>query len=50
MNEGINGSPFKLIFDGTTKPELIYQTTDKLMTGSTYLFKLQAMNQIHDSP
>lgn len=47
MNEGILGSPFHLVFNGTNSPELIKFTTPEIMTGSWYDFKLYSMNKAH---
>lgn len=47
MNEGIIGSPFHLIFNGTNSPELIKFTAQNLLTGNWYDFKLYSMNKAH---
>jgi len=45
-DEGIRGSPFEMIYDGTDAPELLRFNATDLVTSFTYTFKLYAMNKI----
>lgn len=45
QDEGIAGSPFGLIFNGTTMPEIISYKVSNLTTALNYTFKLYAANQ-----
>ena len=48
-NEGISGSPFTQIFDGTGRPEVLSFVNENLHSSLTYTFRLYAMNRIHKS-
>jgi hypothetical protein len=48
-DEGILGSPFEMIFDGTDRPELLLFNATSLVTSFTYTFKLYTMNTIFES-
>jgi hypothetical protein len=45
-DEGIKGSPFELIYNGTDRPEMLSTTVTGLTTSFTYTFKLFSMNKI----
>jgi hypothetical protein len=45
-DEGVSGSPFTLIFNGTSKPEIVSFKVTGLLTGMTYSFKLYSVNKI----
>jgi hypothetical protein len=45
-DEGIKGSPFELIYNGTDRPEILSITASGLITSFTYTFKLFSMNKI----
>jgi hypothetical protein len=45
-DEGIAGSPFSLIYNGTSKPEILEHTVSGLQTALTYRYKLYAQNKI----
>lgn len=46
-DQGVSGSPYTLIYNGTGKPELIQYNVTGLTTGQTYSFKLYSMNIIY---
>jgi titin len=48
-DEGVFGSPFELLYDGTNRPELLTVNLTDLMTSLTYTFKLFAHNAIYQS-
>jgi hypothetical protein len=48
-DEGIAGSPFVLIFNGTSQPELVSHNLTGLQTALTYSFQLYAVNKIFRS-
>jgi len=48
-DQGVAGSPFTLIYNGTTYPEIIFFNVTELMTGHIYNFKLYSMNVIYVS-
>jgi|688.fasta_scaffold759238_2 hypothetical protein len=48
-DEGIQGSPFKVIYDGTSKPEIIVYNDTNLQTSLTYTYKLFSINRIFRS-
>lgn len=48
-DQGIAGSPFTLLFNGTAAPEIIFYNVTGLMTGHTYNFQLYSMNIIYPS-
>lgn len=48
-DQGVAGSPFKLIYNGTKSPEMIVYNVSNLMTGHYYNFKLFSMNEIYVS-
>ena len=43
-NQGIAGSPFSLIYNGTGRPEVIFYNVTNLTTGLTYQFYIQSEN------
>lgn len=45
-DQGISGSPFEMIYDGTGKPEMLIFSARELITSLTYTFKLFSMNKI----
>jgi hypothetical protein len=45
-DQGITGSPFEVIHDGTDRPELLRFQAEGLQTSLTYTFKLYSMNVI----
>jgi hypothetical protein len=45
-DEGILGSPFEIIYDGTDRPEILLFNATSLVTSFTYTFKLYTMNTI----
>jgi hypothetical protein len=45
-DEGILGSPFEMIYDGTDRPELLIFNATSLVPSFTYTFKLYTMNTI----
>jgi len=49
-DEGIAGSPYSMIYNGTGKPEQISFIASGLTTGLTYRFKLYSRNAIYKSP
>jgi hypothetical protein len=49
QDEGIASSPFHLIFNGTTRPEIVSFNVSGLQTALTYSFRLYAQNQIFAS-
>jgi len=48
-DQGVAGSPFSLIYNGTRAPEMILYNVTELMTGHYYNFKLFSMNEIYTS-
>lgn len=48
-DEGIVGSPYSIIFNGTGQPELVSFEVTGLLTARTYAFKLFALNKIFAS-
>lgn len=48
-DQGIAGTPDTLIYNGTSRPEVIEYTAENLTTGYSYTFKLYAMNEIWTS-
>lgn len=48
-DEGVFGSPFELLYDGTNRPELLTVNVTNLVTSLTYTFKLTAHNAIYQS-
>ncbi len=48
-DQGVAGSPFTLIYNGTGAPEIIFYNVTDLMTGHYYNFKLYSMNVIYQS-
>ena len=48
-DQGITGSPFQLIYDGTGKPEMLLYTARDLITSLTYTFRLYSHNKIYTS-
>ena len=48
-DQGVAGSPFELIYNGTKAPEMILYNVTGLMTGHYYNFKLFSMNEIYVS-
>lgn len=45
-DQGISGSPFQMIYDGTDRPELLSVVAEGLQTSLTYTFKAYSMNKI----
>lgn len=48
-NEGLAGSPFNLIYDGTNRPGMINYVDGGLQTSLTYTYRLHSMNTIFES-
>lgn len=48
-DEGVAGSPYTLVFNGTSKPGVTSYTVTGLVTAQTYSFKLYALNKIFQS-
>jgi large repetitive protein len=48
-DQGVAGSPFSLVYNGTGKPEVIFFNVTELMTNHYYNFQLYSMNTIYQS-
>lgn len=48
-DQGVAGSPFTLVYNGTAMPEIIYFNVTDLMTNHYYNFRLYSMNAIYQS-
>lgn len=48
-DEGLSGSPFNLIYDGTNRPGMINYVDKGLQTSLTYMYRLYSMNTIFES-
>ena len=48
-DQGVAGSPYSLIYNGTGAPEVIFFNVTDLMTGHYYNFKLYSRNVIFES-
>lgn len=48
-DQGVSGSPFERIYDGSGKPEMLVFSANSLITSLTYTFKLYSLNKIFRS-
>ena len=48
-DEGVSGSPYAVVYNGTARPEIIMFTSENLTTSLTYTYKLYSMNKIFES-
>lgn len=48
-DQGVSGSPYTLIYNGTGYPEIISYNVTNLTTALTYSFELYSLNAIYQS-